>query len=230
MPTQAGSAFETVVVVVFERFEGVLDIVRHHALVRAAPIRRRGIDERRLAAFRYQPGSVTSVAPVSNSSQSSFPATASQDATSERLSSTLRSTTCALRITIESLPSVISVLSPVAVTLGAAEVLENAALGAGAAAWRAVSARLTVPILESEQAASANDSASATSVTFFILPPQQSLDGYAYDLAPEGWQAMCRARSGRGTCGASTTRERPHMCSRHVAHSPASNRRKCRPL
>src|SRR5216110_2762022 len=116
-------------------------------------------------------GSVTSVAPVSNSSQSSFPATASQDATSERLSSTLRSTTCALRITIESLPSVISVLSPVAVTLGAAEVLDNAALGAGAAAWRAVSARLTVPILESEQAASANDSASATSVTFFILPP-----------------------------------------------------------
>jgi len=52
MPTQAGSAFETVVVVVFERFEGVLDIVRHHALVRAA----------------------------------------SQDATSERLSSTFRST------------------------------------------------------------------------------------------------------------------------------------------
>jgi len=36
MPTQAGSAFETVVVVVFERFEGALDIVRHHALVRAA--------------------------------------------------------------------------------------------------------------------------------------------------------------------------------------------------
>src|SRR5438045_6179774 len=129
-------------------------------------------------------GSVTSVAPVSNSSQSSFPATASQDATSERLSSTLRSTTCALRITIESLPSVISVLSPVAVTLGAAEVLENAALGAGAgaAAWRAVSAKLTVPVLESEQAASANDSASAISVTFFILPPQQGLDGYAYDL------------------------------------------------
>src|SRR2546429_229624 len=175
-------------------------------------------------------GSVTSVAPVSNSSQSSFPATASQDATSERLSSTLRSTTCALRMMIESLPSVISVLSPVAVTLGAAEVLENPALGAGAAAWRAVSARLTVPVLESEQAASANDSASATRVTFFILPPQQSLDGYAYDLAPEGWQAICRARSGRGTCGASTTRERPHMCSRHVAHSPASNRRKCRPL
>src|SRR2546430_1552208 len=113
-------------------------------------------------------GSVTSVAPVSNSSQSSFPATASQDATSERLSSTLRSTTCALRITIESLPSVISVLSPVAVTLGA-----------GAAAWRAVSAKLTVPVFESEQAASATDSASATSVTFFILPPQQQgLDGY----------------------------------------------------
>src|SRR5438477_788290 len=127
-------------------------------------------------------GSVTSVAPVSNSSQSSFPATASQDATSERLSSTLRSTTCALRITIESLPSVISVLSPVAVTLGAAAVPENAALGAGAAAWRAVSAKLTVPVLESEQAASANDSASAISVTFFILPPQQGLDGYAYDL------------------------------------------------
>src|SRR5437763_2538156 len=159
-------------------------------------------------------GNVTSVAPVSNSSQSSLPATASQDATSERLSSTLRSTTCALRMMIESLPSVIRVLSPVAVTPGAA----------------AVSARLTVPVLESEQAASANDSASAISVTFFILPPQQSLDGYAYDLAPEGWQAMCRARSGRGTCGASTTRERPHMCSRHVAHSPASNRRKCRPL
>src|SRR5213082_2939729 len=124
-------------------------------------------------------GSVTSVAPVSNSSQSSVPATASQDATSERLSSTLRSTTCALRMMIESLPSVISVLSPVAVTLGAAAVLENAALGAGVAAWRAVSAKLTVPVLESEQAASATDSASATSVTFFILPPQQQgLDGY----------------------------------------------------
>src|SRR5207302_9536798 len=129
-------------------------------------------------------GNVTSVAPVSNSSQSSLPATASQDATSERLSSTLRSTTCALRMMIESLPSVISVLSPVAVTLGAAAVPENAALGAGAgaAAWRAVSAKLTVPVLESEQAASANDSASAISVTFFILPPQQGLDGYAYDL------------------------------------------------
>src|SRR5947208_1855043 len=127
-------------------------------------------------------GNVTSVAPVSNSSQSSLPATASQDATSERLSSTLRSTTCALRMIIESLPSVISVLSPVAVTLGAAAVPENAALGAGAAAWRAVSAKLTVPVLESEQAASANDSASAISVTFFILPPQQGLDGYAYDL------------------------------------------------
>src|SRR5256885_12248860 len=124
-------------------------------------------------------GSVTSVAPVSNSSQSSFPATASQEATSERLSSTLRSTTCALRMMIESLPSVISVLSPVAVTLGAAAVLENAALGAGVAAWRAVSAKLTVPVVESEQAASATDSASATSVTIFILPPQQQgLDGH----------------------------------------------------
>src|SRR5438874_4055237 len=132
-------------------------------------------------------GNVTSVAPVSNSSQSSLPATASQDATSERLSSTLRSTTCALRMMIESLPSVISVLSPVAVTPGAA----------------AVSAKLTVPVLESEQAASAKGSASAISVTFFILPPQQGL-GYAYDLRASGWQAMCRVRAGRGTAPAST--------------------------
>src|SRR6266567_420865 len=123
-------------------------------------------------------GSVTSVAPVSNSSQSSVPATASQDATSERLSSTLRSTSCALRMMIESLPSMMTVLSPAAATLGAAAAFENAALAAGAAAWRAVSAKLTVPVLESEQAASANDSASAsaTSVAFFILPPQ-GLDG-----------------------------------------------------
>ncbi len=99
-------------------------------------------------------GSVTSVAPVSNSSQSSFPATASQDATSERLSSTLRSTSCALRMMIESLPSMMTVLSPAAATLGAAAAFENAALAAGAAAWRAVSAKLTVPVLESEQAAS----------------------------------------------------------------------------
>src|SRR2546423_9508069 len=110
-------------------------------------------------------GSVTSVAPVSNSSQSSVPATASQDATSERLSSTLRSTTCALRMMIESLPSVISVLSPVAVTPGA---------GAG-------SAKLTVPVLESEQTASANDSASANRVTCFLLPPPQRFDGHAHD-------------------------------------------------
>ena len=69
-----------------------------------------------------------------------------------------------------------TVLSPAAATLGAAAAFENAALAAGAAAWRAVSAKLTVPVLESEQAANVNDSASATSVTFFILPPQ-GLDG-----------------------------------------------------
>src|ERR1051325_7973642 len=121
-------------------------------------------------------GSVTSVAPVSNSSQSPFPATASQDATSERLSSTLRSTSCALRMMIESLPSTMTVLSPA----------ENAALAAGPAAWRAVSAKLTVPVLESEHAASANDNASATSVTFFILPPQTMLDGFGTNSCREG--------------------------------------------
>src|SRR5437879_160762 len=87
---------------------------------------------------------------------------------------------------IVSLPSMMTVLSPAAATLGVAAVLENAALPAGAAAWRAVSAKLTVPVLESEQAASANDSASPTSVTFFILPPQQGLDGDGANSRREG--------------------------------------------
>src|SRR2546430_5857049 len=39
-------------VVVFERLEGVLDVVRHHALVRAALVRRRGIHERRLGGVQ----------------------------------------------------------------------------------------------------------------------------------------------------------------------------------
>src|SRR2546429_7887355 len=47
-----GSAFETVVVIVFERLEGVLDVVRHDALVRAALVRRRGVYERRLGAVQ----------------------------------------------------------------------------------------------------------------------------------------------------------------------------------
>src|SRR2546430_7494248 len=49
-----GSAFETVVVIVFERLEGVLDVVRHDALVRAALVRRRGVYERRLGAVQVR--------------------------------------------------------------------------------------------------------------------------------------------------------------------------------
>src|SRR2546429_4470735 len=118
-------------------------------------------------------GNVTSVAPVSNSSQSSLPATASQDATSERLSSTWRSTTCALRMMIESLPSVISVLSPVAVTLGAAAVPENAALGAGAgtAPRRAGSAKLNRPVMGEEEAANADGRAHPTSGQLLHISP-----------------------------------------------------------
>src|SRR2546423_13946813 len=109
-------------------------------------------------------GSVTSVAPVSNSSQSSVPATASQDATSERLSSTLRSTTCALRMMIESLPSVISVLSPVAGPPGAA----------------AGGAELTRPGLGAGQAGSANDSRRPNQGTVLLLSPPTRFGGLAY--------------------------------------------------
>src|SRR6266571_5082358 len=42
------SAFEAVAVVVLERLEGVLDVVRHDAFVRTALVRRGGIDERSL--------------------------------------------------------------------------------------------------------------------------------------------------------------------------------------
>src|SRR2546425_9280355 len=42
------SALEAVAIVVLERLEGVLDVVRHDAFVRAALVRRRGIDERGL--------------------------------------------------------------------------------------------------------------------------------------------------------------------------------------
>src|SRR5437867_5004956 len=116
-------------------------------------------------------GSDTSTGPVSNSSQSPFPSITSQVATSDRLSSTLRTTSWALRTMTESLPSTMSVLSPAAVTLGAGAAPESAALGAGATALRAVSEKLTVPIVESEHAATTNRSASATSFTIFILLP-----------------------------------------------------------
>src|SRR3989442_1345926 len=90
-------------------------------------------------------GSVSSLEPVSKSSQSPFPRIASHDATSARLSSTFRNTSWALRTMTVSGASAITVLSPAAVTLGAGAgaPLENAALGPGDAALPAViSARL----------------------------------------------------------------------------------------
>src|ERR1700693_1433408 len=117
-------------------------------------------------------GNDTSAGPVSNSSQSPLPGTASQLATSDRLSSTSLSTSSALRTMIESFPSTITVLSPVVVTLGTAAAAENAADGAGAPALRAVSERLSAPVVLFEQPASTSAGASASDVRFFILPPR----------------------------------------------------------
>src|SRR5690348_2744062 len=144
--------------------------------------------------------------------------TASHAATSTRLSSTLRSTSCALRTMTVSFPSAITVLSPVVAVLGtAAAPLVSAALGAGdgAPAWRDVSAKVTVPILESEHAASTISGASAISFAVFILPPHRGGQGArrcsAGRLASDVPSAMRAATARRRTkC------ERSHMCSRHV--------------
>ncbi|OLC31103.1 MAG: hypothetical protein AUH81_18595 [Candidatus Rokubacteria bacterium 13_1_40CM_4_69_5] len=69
--------------------------------------------------------------------------------------------------------SAITVLSPAAVTLGAGAgaPLENAALGPGDAALRAVSEKLTEPIVPLEQAATTSADTSAKIFTIFIVPP-----------------------------------------------------------
>src|SRR5919198_4729570 len=116
-------------------------------------------------------GSDTSVAPVSNSSQSPLPTMASQAETSERLSSTCLSTSSTLRTITLSLPRMITVLSPLATTAGARPAAENAALASGAAAGRDVSEKLTAPVVPLEQAASAIAGSSVNSLSCFILPP-----------------------------------------------------------
>src|SRR2546422_663741 len=118
-------------------------------------------------------GSVSSLEPVSKSSQSPFPRIASHDATSARLSSTFRNTSWALRTMTVSGASAITVLSPAAVTLGAGAgaPLENAALGPGDAALRAVSEKLTEPIVPLEQAATTSADTSAKIFTICIVPP-----------------------------------------------------------
>src|SRR5690242_10612839 len=129
--------------------------------------------------------------------------TASHAATSTRLSSTLRSTSCALRTMTVSFPSAITVLSPVVAVLGtAAAPLVSAALGAGdgAPAWRDVSAKVTVPILESEHAASTISGASAISFAVFILPPHRGGQGEAMFGREVGKRCAVRdARSHRAT-------------------------------
>src|SRR5256884_2859738 len=131
-------------------------------------------------------------APAPTSAQSPWSMPASKPVTSDRLSSTCRSTSSTLRTITVSFPSAITVLSPAAATVGLGAVA-NAGLAAGAPAERDVSEKLTAPVGPFEHAAKTNAGTNASSFTFFILPPQT---GGMRDWGRE------RAAPGGKRCGA----------------------------
>src|SRR5438874_2875589 len=155
-------------------------------------------------------GSDTSVAAVSNSSQSPFPATASHVGTSARLSSTCLSTSWAERTITVSLPTAITVLSPPAATLDPTTDAESPAAGAGAAAVRDVSAKLSDPIVLLEQAASPITGNSAKSFTIFIFPPSMLMNAKA-ETALHIWASDVPGSGSRTRRKPSTLRERSHI-------------------